>query len=1158
MINSVQSNPQDLVASFQNLQLRPLFTQKITDSMLMAIHHLSAQLNSLQAQANALDAVPIHQLMSQLRQQLSSMQTEECASLLEALDTFIGPQKEILETAAKTSSSTSSLFSQSKNLLESLETALACCRKSQAYTSEYLIRTLFSSVVCLNPAASKEEIRRAIELELEHLTIVSLFKNVPGSDQEKYDRHLENYFKLLSKFFGFKIVGTDLKEQFPEIIEKLSGCRELPLQKGEKVVLRRQLAFLLSRPEWFFYQEKAFAKCLLLEAQEIAGKGKESDQAELQLILLEAEQATTYQGASPAVLKSLLQRILSLLPTLSPSDHVVALSTGVRIYEFLSKHAKPEKIMSSILATLQSIRQKGDKCRDQLSFTALQALAKCRFTFGFYASLCFKEEGQLTSGQEALLITTQDFWAGEKIRKAAAFLHDCLSSCKELPKTTRLMEGTFSLLEKFKLMLTQDIYHLANIYLAPGSNKMEFTIHKDLLPEIPETMIWTDESIVWNCCKKQFATAFFSDDSKKAEEIIKFYFSFHYLKAQQTLHDNDYISERGIVNVPMFMRYPSGELAVEFPQDVAHEKAINFFAKAKDYPLIEHIWVHKTISLIENLNVKIHLSSERNIETIALPGIRLFYHIYTNFRDKLEDLQGELAYAEITQDTMRAYMNEISASSFIKDVFSVDLKHLSSQERKEIIRFRRIVSLMTPVCDLCIDAYKFLDCYLPDSNSEVFYYLFQRAKNSGVMKMMMSESNQERIDCQKIIVSLTELRYSHLKGRAPLDQVQNAYIDFLGARTVYIANVEDPDEKLKGLKEIFANLPDTEEEIEKLLLHPTCNRPPFVHQVLSNLQGFKCMYLIVTQQVEAGIALFNKLISSSEQRPKKNLKLNKYPDFRMKIEAGYSCELMPHPENLIRDFTPSSTTTRISKTRPNRSGTYLQSPPVNTQALPPPPQSIEADSSEIEVSSHPPYQSEKKEILANIDHVLQNRELKKQKKQAKTASKAPTVTTTTTTPLTTTITTMTTTSVVSAHANTSSVGGPVSSPPMKKSISKKAMAIFMRLWKEKNLSENKTWEMRSFRSDVKMTRKEALKLIEALGGKYYPERGHGSHHVAHLPKIEFNGQDMGGLIDFESGELMITLTSDQELKFYQIKQLRDILLKQGFTPDTVVVKEAGD
>lgn len=460
---SIINYSSNLIISNQNLSLAPSDVQKVSQSLLTAINGLSSHIAQQASEASPLDALPVYQFVSHLRQEFFVGKEEDFQEVLTALDIFAGQKDSLIEQAAKVSSSAASVWGESKNLLASLDAALACCRKKYSYANEYLIRKLFVNVCFLNPAASKEEIQRAIEMEREHLECVSLFKDLAGSDQEKYDEHLENYFKLLSKFFEFPIVEEGLKDKFNEVLEKLDSClfeekNKLSLQ--DSCLLRQQKAFLLSRPEWLFYSSRPNAKLLLVEAQKIASEKSEKAKAELELLLLESEQATLYQGASQAILESLIDRASSvpLLSALSPSDYIIALSIRIKLYEALAKKSKnPEDIISKILLNFQIANQISSQKKEQINFRALQALAYCRFTFGFYACLCFKNQPQLTNGLQVLLDVSKDFGANEKMKHAAALLHSCLDSFKGFPALTLMISGKFQLLEKFKLMLLQEI-----------------------------------------------------------------------------------------------------------------------------------------------------------------------------------------------------------------------------------------------------------------------------------------------------------------------------------------------------------------------------------------------------------------------------------------------------------------------------------------------------------------------------------------------------------------------------------------------------------------------------------------------------------------------------------------------------------------------------
>lgn len=128
-------------------------------------------------------------------------------------------------------------------------------------------------------------------------------------------------------------------------------------------------------------------------------------------------------------------------------------------------------------------------------------------------------------------------------------------------------------------------------------------------------------------------------------------------------------------------------------------------------------------------------------------------------------------------------------------------------------------------------------------------------------------------------------------------------------------------------------------------------------------------------------------------------------------------------------------------------------------------------------------------------------------------------------------------------------------------LTPKGMSIFDKLW-EKNggalNSQNDLFDPHDYRNDVAITKEEVKKLIEELGGEYHEDQGKGSHNkgvipsLCNSPKIILGKSSMT-FADFGStpSSQNVTLTKSHDLKYYQVFQLRDKLIKLGYTPKTV-------
>ncbi len=375
-----------------------------------------------------------------------------------------------------------------------------------------------------------------------------------------------------------------------------------------------------------------------------------------------------------------------------------------------------------------------------------------------------------------------------------------------------------------------------------------------------------------------------------------------------------------------------------------------------------------------------------------------------------------------------------------------------------------------------------------------------------------SRSNEERDEWMIDKISLLRHRYYEIMERFTSDptEQEKLYFQVLVCMLMRMSFLSDVEQRFELGKLLLSHLGETVEEIESSLFpsKKIDGSSEEVEQDFVILLSFKAMYLIENQKIEEGITLLNSMIKTTKSSFQGAIK--------WRIESRFH-----------EDFID---------TKKIRNGIYQGQDQVNLSF----PKSIEERPSSDEGAAFrlEDPSSEKHRILKEAEQILQHHLLKKEKKQTRIASSVPVATT-----------------KAPLHAQKAKETLVSSPQEIKKEIliTKDQMEIFERLWQEKTPS-NDSWDIRSFRNDIKMTRIEALTLIEALGGRYLPTRGKGSHHVAHLPKIEFNGEDMGGLVDWETGEMMITLTNDKILKHYQIRQLRNILLKQGFNPDIVKVK----
>lgn len=133
------------------------------------------------------------------------------------------------------------------------------------------------------------------------------------------------------------------------------------------------------------------------------------------------------------------------------------------------------------------------------------------------------------------------------------------------------------------------------------------------------------------------------------------------------------------------------------------------------------------------------------------------------------------------------------------------------------------------------------------------------------------------------------------------------------------------------------------------------------------------------------------------------------------------------------------------------------------------------------------------------------------------------------------------------------------SSPIKFYLSPSCKTIFDKLWELNSgaLNNPHLFDPHDYHNDIVLTKREVKKLIEeGLGGQYLEEGGKGSHEKGIIPSICLNNKTMT-FANFDSPTSQnVTLTKSSDLKPYQISQLRDKLIKSGYTPNRVELLES--
>jgi hypothetical protein len=251
----------------------------------------------------------------------------------------------------------------------------------------------------------------------------------------------------------------------------------------------------------------------------------------------------------------------------------------------------------------------------------------------------------------------------------------------------------------------------------------------------------------------------------------------------------------------------------------------------------------------------------------------------------------------------------------------------------------------------------------------------------------------------------------------------------------------------------------------------------------------------------------------------------KYPDLKEKIKTAKGSEWIPSFDICyhykIKNVEPQIIkSTKVKNIKTNNQKTLTITTKIENAEEPLP----EVEFPEISI---------KTETKENAKAALENQERKQRLKESRIA-KQPLLMETSSTPVTLT-----------------NEGSP------KVYLSPSCMKIFDKLWELNsgalNVSMVAPFDPHDYHNDIDITRCEVKKLIEGLGGKYSEDGGKGSHEkgILNSPKFSF-GEKSTTFADFNSVTSQnVILPKSNKLKFYQVFQLRDKLIKLGFTPESV-------
>ncbi len=1019
------------------------------------------------------------------------------------------------------------LQAQEDNIVACLDKVLHQCREEKNTYCEYLIRRLFVSLVLSGYVNSTEDVKKALELEWDHLNSYALFTEFPEDDQKKYDHHLANYLELLSKQFGFELEEHEsLCNKMESTILNLDDLvisKELQPWPEAPIMLLRHLAFLKSRPEWLFYKDHAVARVLLWDASSLENNKSIKDQIDLDLISLEFSQLKCGKNPSNDKLRNLLSRTLTLKvnKNLSATDQFLAACLEIKIYEMLAKNKQdPNSLVATIKSKLIDAIEQGTKNSDQLNFKAICSLAECRFTLGFYCSLCCKDGDEYEKGRLLLLSLSKEFGAEAKIKEAAARLSEYLAGVSSVKDCSKVDQEKYALIDKFRFLIFKDIHSFCQSFINDnGDHSIHFKIPTELSSgkkdEDKLNVFLNDENLIIERCRDSFASYLLNNNLNSANDFINSCMGFYFLNAEKKFKEiyygnkskkSELIDDDKEKNLLRFLKLTKNENSSIFIS-LNNDAIAGFINIGIKVPFIEYFLAKEELRFLDrevNLRISKEDESDKRINIIPRSSLHEYSQIYRTVIQEIEAHQGKLAYVSLLNNTICAYINCLFNSKLLRDLFSSDLSHITKSERVEIKRLRHHVPTLLMACQLTIDMYNYSDCVFSDPEESEFYF---QAEHAVLIGMQVSKTKEEKFDWSKIGTQISRRHYDNHFKHVSKECNENNLLNFLHFFALQFTFITDPEERISVSENLFAHFPDTFDELATYLFESNpdiMKRPEKTINQFLQLALLKSKYLIYNQKVEQGFALFQECFNrflcwtDAKKLKKPNISL-----VQIVIEP---ISKIINPAMLRYD-----------------SENYITVE-----------QSVDSFSGQYNAEDKSP-SSIKQEVLVNANNRLQRLLDKQNKKESRIPGS----------------------SSMAVPATYSIPEAVVDVPPEPtiKYIGKKKMAIFNRLWEQKSESQTGTWETHSFMNNVKITRKEALSLIIALGGSYDAERGHGSHHVAHLPRIQFNGKDMGGLLNYETGEL-ITLKNEELLDFYQIIQLRRILLSQGYNPDTVKIKDS--
>ncbi len=1023
----------------------------------------------------------------------------------------------LAETACSTSITTTAFFNGPQSLIESYNAALIHFQELKDPQGEYVLRRLFTQLILVSPSKFIEAIPLAIEIEkdLMESSKISALHETFGSPQSRYDMHLIQYLDLLQVQFKFTSCSSqNIDEKYIHTLSQLHALADdehfTNLSLDDKVLLKRSLAYLLTRPEWLFYQNPLLAKKRLLEAKNSVVEISAQQTLELDLIDLETRNATNREISSVKYIDKVRRRLETLIndtKNTTVADTIRALMQYIQIFEQIAlTGSQPEACIELIKKSLATLLILGERQGTLFNLNTRQCISHCRWLYSFYLLLCPKTPGEFHKGRQMLAELHQDPWLDTSLKPSIQILQDSFPPDFMSLTTFPIDSARYQLLLRFKLLLLQEHHAFLRSYLSSTSTEPE-----EALNAIQDVESFLQQEVL---PLKDFALDFVKNLSGPTKHLLEFWYCHILLKAKNAFYSN--LDSSTLLQLCcMADQYPYLEYWILSNAFIDSEQPVPLSGFNKLQP--------------EDIEGFEETSATTEV-VIQNSRMEILFFATEQLLEALKTLQGKLSYTKTLQHAAFMYVYEVAHSRLISNILPDSKFSMSKAESMEINKMRQHKNSLMTLCHVLHRHVELSHVFLTSHEDPYLNLIMDNAIYAGLIGQKICDTNGGRLYWTHKMVECVEKKYYSFMQTGSDEKLEDIFVEWLHYKLCTVKYIDDPDDKLAVWEQCCNLLPNTFDEIVAYLFESN------FHTKITRIKNLsviimieKAKHLLFTQQTEQGLSLFHFLLDMFFPEKMKLAIKTKASKMEKKRSPHSASNVSP-----LVNFTVKEELPWINEKKLDRSPYFMRKQLSRPSSSPP-----QHTLSSSYLEDHSDKGSLTKETKSTALGILHRQQVKRDKKQARTSS--------------------------SSSSSSSSLNTPLTSPapqrvPTRKimHINKNCHQLFSLFWVEKRPSPDTPWEKRSFRNDFKITRNEVLQIIHALGGAYHPERGHGSHHVAHLPKIEFDGCDMGGLIDMGSNELMVVLTNNMELTHYQKIQFRQILLKQGFTPDTVKARNTSE